>query len=141
MKIPNNPIGALMKSVVIISALAGMVSCQKNKNDDPAPIIPEGYWKGYYTATGYPDQLKLRVLVKPGGTARVYDMGLKTDTAALPALSKYDGTWVLSNQTLDVMIYSDGVTLFRGVINPAAETWTGTWIRSGEVKGTISLAK
>jgi hypothetical protein len=139
MKILTNHVRTIAKMVVVTLALTGFVSCKKNKDDQP--VEPVGYWKGHYTATGLPQPIPVRVLVKSNGTARLYDMGIKTDTAAVSALDKYSATWLLNNQTLDVMFYSDAIRLFRGNIDPKTNTWSGTWMNNGVVMGTMTLTK
>ena len=140
MKILTNYGGTLMKCVVVIAVMAAMVSCQKNKEDKPASMA-EGYWKGTYTATGVPGHPKVYVLVKPGGVARVYAMGDKTDTADIGSEYKINATWMLSDHTLDVM-YNTGVfVLLSGTIDPDAQTWKGQLFNDAVLKGTISLKK
>lgn len=141
MKILTNYGGTLMKCVVVIAVMAAMVSCQKNKEDKPAGVQAEGYWKGTYTATGVLGHPKVHVLVKPGGFARVYAMGDKTDTADVGPESKINATWILSDHTLDVM-YNTGVfVLLSGLIDPDAQTWKGKLFNDAVLKGTISLKK
>lgn len=141
MKILTNYVSTLVKSVVMIFALVGVVSCQKNKEDKPAGVQAEGYWKGTYTATGVPGHPKVHVLVKPGGFARVYPMGDKTDTADVGPESKINATWMLSGHTLDVMYDAGIFVLLSGTIDPDAQTWKGQLFNNAVLKGTISLQK
>lgn len=146
MKTATNYISTLMKTMLVILSIMGFVSCQKNKDNTPeepqGPVVltkPIGYWTGHYTNTGSVGQHSLAVLVKAGGTARIYDMGAQTDTAMV--LSKWSGTWTLNAETLDVQFQNDAHTLYTGTINPTEKTWTGSWFKGGALKGTIKMSK
>ena len=141
MKILSNYASTLVKSSCVIFALAGAVSCQKNKEDKPAGVQAEGYWKGTYTVAGVPGHPKVHVLVKPGGFARVYAMGDKTDTADVGPELKANATWMLSDHTLDVMYETGVFVLLSGTIDPDAQTWKGQLFNNAVLKGTINLSK
>ena len=141
MKILSNYVSTVVKSSFVILAVAGFVSCKKNKDDQPAGVKAEGYWKGTYTVTGVPGHPKVHVLVKPGGFARVYDMGVKTDTADLGPESKVNATWMLSDHTLDVMYNTAVFVLLSGTIDPGDQTWKGQLFNNAALQGTISLKK
>lgn len=147
MKILTNYVGTLIKCVVVIFAMVGVVSCQKSKNDDPAPppatvIDAKGYWTGNYITTGVLGQTKYAILINAGGSARVYDLDASTDTTLIAPLSKSNGTWVLDGTTIQVSYTNGGKNYVNnGTINTAATTISGTWSRDGVVKGTISLTK
>ena len=147
MKILTNYISTLVKSVVMIFALVGVVSCQKNKSDDPAPppvpvVEAKGYWTGIYTTTGRVGEDKYGMLIKADGTARVYSLDVSMDTTLISPLAKVDGTWALLGTTLQVN-YTDNGTQFStsATVNSVEKTMIGTWAKNGIVKGTISLKK
>ncbi|HEX2630601.1 MAG TPA: hypothetical protein VHM26_16395 [Chitinophagaceae bacterium] len=145
MKILTNYISTLVKSVVMIFALVGVVSCQKNKDDNPEPepggpiIIANpalGYWQGHYRYTGFLENNNMKVLIKAGGIARVYDMNSKIDTADA---AKTDGTWTYAANKLTVAVGNLDPIVFSGEIN--SNKWTGSWKVNIDVKGTFSLLK
>jgi len=148
MKILTNYISTLVKSVVMIFALVGVVSCQKNKSDDPVPPPPapvvdaKGYWTGFFTTTGQVTQDKYGMLIKANGSARIYSLDVSMDTTLIPALAKVDGTWVLNGTTLEVSYAISGSQYTTSAtVNSVAKTMIGTWAKSGVVKGTISFVK
>jgi hypothetical protein len=147
MKILTNYISTLVKSVVVIFTMVSVVSCQKNKDDNPepqpepgGPAVPAnpalGYWQGHYRYTGNLTNHNLKVLVKAGGKAQVYDMSSETDTADAV---RSDGAWTYADNKLEVTVGSIDPFVFSGAIN--AGKWTGSWKINSDVKGTFSLAK
>lgn len=146
MKILKNYVSTLVKSVVVIFTMVSVVSCQKNKDDNPQPVPPApvlqavGFWQGHYQLTGSVTNYNLKVLIKPGGVARLYNMGVETDTSTSD-ITKYDATWTLTDTNLAVEIVSDETILFSGIINSGTRKWTGSWKRNGDVKGTFTQAK
>jgi hypothetical protein len=148
MRSTTNYIGRLTKTVAVMLAIAGFVSCGKDKNDEPAPPPPtavvevKGYWTGIYTTSGTLAQDKYGMLIKAGGAARVYSLDVSTDTTMIPALAKVDGTWVLNGTTLEVSYAQAGNQYTTSAtVNSVQKTMIGTWAKNGVVKGTISLSK
>jgi hypothetical protein len=80
-------------TTIIISA-----GCSKEKEPAPAATVPiEGYWFGFYKINGFTTKYNTALLVRPGGTFRFYELGIKTDTIALSADYKGEGTWTFSD--------------------------------------------
>jgi hypothetical protein len=147
MKILTGYVVTLVKSVIMIFAVVGVVSCQKNKNDDPAPppaptVEAKGYWTGIYTTTGTLAQDKSGMLINANGTARLYALDVSMDTTLISPLAKTDGTWILNGTTLEVSYAnSGGFFTTSAIVNSVQKTMIGTWAKNGIVKGTLSMTK
>ena len=82
------------------------------------------------------------MLIKPSGIARIYDMGTKTDTTTLLALSKVNGVWSLNGNTIQTTYQSGAKTVnTSATLNAAKTQMSGTWSFDAATKGNIELNK
>jgi hypothetical protein len=88
----------MKKHIYFLSLMIIIASCTKEKEPAPAPTIPiEGYWSGFYKINGFTTKYNTALLVRPGGTLRFYELGVRTDTLFLPSDLMIDAPWTFSN--------------------------------------------
>jgi hypothetical protein len=132
-----------MKRHMLIFAAISSISLVACKKDDPSPITPspaEGFWQGSYSKTGMLGTEKMALLIKPGGSIRYYEMNFETDTAALPAIAKVNGTWILNGSDLKISYMANSKTYNASLALNAANTQlNGPWSEGAVVKGNMIL--
>ncbi len=132
--------------LMLASMFIFAVSCKKSNtetSEPPQQLSPViGYWTGSYTTTGFIGSSKYAMLIKPGGAVRIYDLDDKTDTSAIPALSKADGVWTLNANIFQTTYKSGSKTVnTTATVNAGFSNMTGTWAFEGVTKGNITLSK
>ena len=145
MKIARTHFSKLANSILLIAIMAlTNSSCSKDKTENPSlPASPAtGFWVGSYSTIGQLGSSNYAMLIKPGGIARIYDMGTKTDTTSLAALAKVDAVWTFNGNTLQTS-YNTGTKTVNTTanVNAAFNNMNGTWAFDGVVKGNITLSK
>jgi hypothetical protein len=124
--------------VIVISA-----GCSKQKEPAPVAAVPiEGYWFGFYKINGFTTNYNTALLIRPGGTFRFYELGIKTDTIALPAELKLEGTWTFSENVFKFGLpigprYATG-SLARNANHTKLE---GAYSIDGDIKGIMEYQK
>jgi hypothetical protein len=135
-----------MKKYFYLAALAGaliIAGCGKEK--DPAPTTPisiDGYWFGFYKVNGTTTNYNVSLLVRPGGTLRLYALDLKTDTLGLPAFAKVEGTWTLSGNVFEFDC-PVGTQHIKGSLSRSADQakLNGTYGVDGSMTGIMEYKK
>lgn len=129
--------------VLLLATVLIAVSCSKsNSEPEPAPWTPQGYWVGYYTDGASIQQENYSMLLLPGGFARIYDMGNKSDTTELSPLSKASGSWVYANQILNVTYkVSSHIATASATLQAGQTEMTGIWSLGEVPKGNFYLSK
>jgi hypothetical protein len=129
-----------LAGLAIVLLIAG---CSKEKEETPAPNVPvEGYWFGYYKLNSGAQKYNSAILVRPGGSMRYYELGVKIDTLALPSGMKLDGTWTFSNNVFqfDLSIGSDHATALLSR-SPDQTKLIGTYEANGITYGLMEYKK
>ena len=133
------------KTIFILISAFTLLATACKKDNSPAPEPPSpflGYWQGSYNTTGFIGNTKYAMLIKPGGIARVYDMGTETDTLLVSPTKKVDAVWAVTGNTLQTSYQSGSKTInTTATVNAAYTLMTGTWGYNGLVKGNIILNK
>jgi hypothetical protein len=136
-----------MKQITLIFlGLFLLVACSKKSTEPepaPTPVSPVvGFWQGSYNTNGVLGSSKYAMLIKAGGTGRVYDLGNQTDTALLLAGAKVNLVWTLNGNTFQTSYPSGAKTVnTTATVNAAYNSMSGTWAFDAVVKGNFSLSK
>lgn len=132
-------------SACLIMAIT-LVACSKKteEKEEKKPVLSPvlGYWQGEYTTTGQLGKTNYALLVNANGSARVYDLDMKTDTNGLSPNAKVDGQWVLSGSHFQ-LTYKTGTKMVNTslIANEGYTAMAGTWAFDTTIKGNMKLAR
>ena len=120
---------------IICMTIALQPSCKKDKDETPPVTSSDyaGYWIGTYTLN---NTYGLHILFRANGTAKMFDMGSKTDTAD-DAVDKFEMDYVISGNSISL---SDNNQSFTGSLNSARNKIEGNF-KAGSSNGSFTVAK
>lgn len=138
-----------MKSRIFILTTAVtlfVVGCKKDQAATPEET--QQTVVGYYTGKRNFDPASndythnYAMLLNANGTARVYNLGNGSDTAALLSIAKMDGSWIQNGSSLVVNYKPIGSPITASAsVNKQATDINGTWAFDGATKGKFYLGK
>ncbi len=123
----------------MIAFIAAIVSCKKSSDSTTTTSgSVVGFWSGSGLAAGSTTPTKVAIVFKSGNTMRFYGgVSAATDTAALAATAKSDGTYTVSGTNVTSTYNTSGVLLLlAATANSTFTTMTGT---AGISPGTSGL--
>ncbi|WP_119079410.1 hypothetical protein [Chitinophaga alhagiae] len=126
----------------MIWALAAVIfffpGCKKGEKPSEPQAALVGYWKGVFARDSGSKIDGLYILFRTGGTVRIYDMNLETDTAATSGVSRWESTYSTSGKTV---VIKGVVYTFTGQINDGFYKIEGTFEDKFLNTGTFSVTR
>jgi hypothetical protein len=128
-----------LPTLALVLIIAG---CSKKGSTPAAPIPIDGYWYGFYKMHGTTKNNNVSLLVRPGGTLRLYSLDHRTDTMFMPADLKVDGTWTFSGNVFEFDFPVAGQHITGSLSRSTDQTkLNGTYSVEGVIAGIMEYNK